>query len=142
MRNGAYEDDFSRDAPVVFIAGPIKHWWTCWGSSQHRDYVEWRERVREALVEAGYLTYAPWEAFKGTWNKRAQTINDAALAAADVVLVLWVQGVRADGTEAETAYARRVGVPILSASLGKGGAYEPDLCVSMVRAVVGPGVQP
>lgn len=140
MRNGAFEDDFSRDAPVVFIAGPIKHWWTCWGSKEHMRYVRWRDQVRDALVEAGYLTYAPWEAFKGTWNKRAQTINDAALAAADVVLVLWVEGIRADGTEAETAYARRVGVPIRTAVIGGRGLYPPDLCVGMVRAAVGPGV--
>lgn len=142
MRNGAYEDDFSRDAPVVFIAGPIKHWWSCWGSPEHERYVAWRDAVREALVEAGYLTYAPWEAFKGTWNRRAQSINDAALGAANVVLALWVEGVPAVGTTAETTYAKRVGVPIISVVLNPAGGYSPTLCVDMVKSKVGPGVQP
>lgn len=109
----AYEDSIRRDPSLIFLAGPIKHWWTCWESPLRHEYFKHREGVRESLVHEGYLTYAPWDAFKGAWTERAQAINDAAIAAADLVLVLTPNHIPADGTADEIAYARRVHTRVL-----------------------------
>lgn len=124
---------------LIVLAGAIKWWWltTCdncgwvgegtncrchrgtpklkvhWNSMEHRAYVGWRNYVRGALIEAGFLTYAPHEAFKGTWDDRAQAVNDAAIAAARLMVVMSPPGITTVGTDDETAYAGRVGTPIL-----------------------------
>lgn len=132
---------------LVFLAGAIKNWWlsSCencghlwepadpqepcpwcgdyarrelWGGPEHRAYVAWRNEVRAALVKAGYLTYAPHEAFKGTWTERAQAVNDAAIAAADLMVVMSPNGLVTEGTDAEVAYAERVGTPVVYAPPG------------------------
>lgn len=109
----AYEDDTPTDPPMIFLAGPIKHWWTCWGSEGHKRYVAHRDMVRALLIHHGYLTYAPWDAIKGTWNPRAQAVNDVAIATADLMVILTPAGIPADGTEGETAYAGRVHTPTM-----------------------------
>lgn len=124
---------------LIVLAGAIKWWWlttcyncgwrgeisTCprcgtdsflkphWNSLEHRKYVGWRNYVRGALIVAGFLTYAPYEAFKGTWDDRAQAVNDAAIAAARLMIVMSPPGVTTVGTDDETAYAARVGTPTL-----------------------------
>jgi hypothetical protein len=130
----AYEDDTPWNPPVVFLAGPIKHWWTCWESPEHMAYVQWRDKVQGTLIEAGYLTYCPWGGIKGTWNPKAQAINDAAIAVADVVLILTPHGIPADGTEDESQYAKRVRTPTLRLPPGSDILQE-------VRRLVGFGTQ-
>lgn len=132
----AYEDDTDREPPMIFLAGPIKHWWTCWGSYEHKRYIGFRDLVRHELIKAGYLTYAPWDAIKGTWNPRAQAINDAAIAASDLLLVLTPTGVPADGTEDESDYARRVQTPQLWVPM----PLNVRQFLSEVDDLVGPGV--
>ena len=89
-----------------------------WGGPEHTEYVAWRENVRKGLIQAGYLTYAPHEAFKGTWDERAQAVNDAGIAAADMMLVLSPPGIPTDGTDDEVAYANRIGTPVIYAPPG------------------------
>jgi hypothetical protein len=74
--------------------------------------VRWRNDVRALLIANGFLTYAPHEAFKGTWADRAQAINDAAIAASDVMLVLSPPGVITNGTDDEVDYAIKVGTRV------------------------------
>lgn len=125
---------------IIFLAGAIKYWWltqcqrcnailpedseVCtlcnsssvfplWGSESHDLYVAWRDHVRGLLIDNGYLTYAPHEAFKGTWDEKAQPINDAAIAASNLMLVLSPPGAITVGTDAEVVFATRVGTPSL-----------------------------
>jgi len=84
-----------------------------WGGPEHTEYVEHRNYIRRMLVQEGYLTYAPHEAFKGTWDERAQAVNDAGIAACDVMLVLSPSGIPTEGTDEEVAYAERVGTPVM-----------------------------
>lgn len=84
-----------------------------WGSPEHQEYVAYRNHVRKLLIDAGYLTYAPHEAFKGTWDERAQAVNDAGIAAADLMLNLSPLYIPTEGTDDEVAYAGRVGTPAI-----------------------------
>ncbi len=84
-----------------------------WGGPMHTAYVAYRDRVRKLLIDAGYLTYAPHEAFKGTWDDRAQAVNDAGIAAADLMLNLSPEGAITVGTDDEVAYAERIGTPVV-----------------------------
>lgn len=99
---------------MIILAGAIKHWWDeNWDTSEHWEYAQWRHEVSAALVAAGYLVYRPHEAFKGTWSERAQAVNDAAIAAADLMLILSEKHVPSEGTDVEEQYALRVGTPVL-----------------------------
>jgi len=82
-----------------------------WGGPEHKEYVAYRDRARALLIDAGYLTYAPHEAFKGTWDERAQAVNDAGISAADLMVNLSPLFIPTEGTDAEIAYAKRVGTP-------------------------------
>lgn len=86
-----------------------------WGGPEHQDYVAWRDLVSIWLIEAGYLVYRPHEAFKGTWDPRAQMVNDAAIAASDLMLVLSPEGILTEGTDEEVVYAQRVNTGVLYA---------------------------
>lgn len=86
-----------------------------WGSPLHTSYVKYRDDVRATLIEAGYLTYAPHMAFKGTWMPKAQSVNDMAIAESDAMLVLSPMGIPTEGTDDEVAYANRVNTPVLYA---------------------------
>lgn len=127
---------------MIFLAGPIKHWWTCWGSPEHEDYVAWRDEVRSALIEAGYLTYAPWDAIKGTWDPRAQAINDIAIRTADLMLVMTPLGIPADGTDAEVAFAHEAKTQVLHTwpLSGAGPEMRIALLLDRVRELIGLGV--
>lgn len=132
---------------LVFLAGAIKFWWlnwcevcghledmsepvaVCpkcgtqgmeefWGGPAHKAYVDWRNEVRSALIEANFLTYSPHEAFKGTWTNAAQAVNDAGISVASVMLVLSAPWVPSEGTDDEVAYAKRVGTPVIYAPPG------------------------
>jgi hypothetical protein len=120
LSTDAYEDDVARDVPLVFLAGPIKHWWDCWGSTSHNQYVQHRERTRAALIDAGYLTYAPW---------------DAGIRGADLLLDLTPANVPALGTAAEVAYAEEVGTPVLRVP----PVVPARMIVRHVERLLGPG---
>jgi hypothetical protein len=76
-----------------------------WNSPEFRLYTMWREEVRSALIAKGYLTYAPWMAFKGTWDERAQAINNSVIDVADAVVVLSPNYAITEGTDEERKYA-------------------------------------
>ena len=119
--HGAIQVDLPTTQPlVVMLAGPIKIWWAegMWDSEPHQTYVQWRDAIRVACVKAGFLVYSPHRAWQGAWSENAQRINDTAVEACDVVLDLTPPGIPADGTAAETAYARKVGTPVLVAPPG------------------------
>ena len=102
------------DAKIIFLAGAVAHWWDDnWDTPQHYEYMKWREDVRTALIAGGYLTYAHYEAFKGTWNPRAQAVNSAALGQADLMLILTGEDIPSPGTDEEVKVAEHYGVPIL-----------------------------
>lgn len=100
---------------IVALVGPIKHWWSCWDSEEHKRYVAWRQLLSDELVAAGHLVYRPHEAWKGQWDEQAQAINDVALRTAHVVLNLTPADVPSYGTDDEVDYARRYNKTILPA---------------------------
>ena len=129
--HGAVEVDVATELPVrVMLAGPIKHWWVEWESERHVTYTTWRDAVRVALVKEGCLVYSPHRAWQGAWHEAAQSVNDAAIAMADVMLDLTPPGVLAEGTAAELAEAERVGTPVLAAPPG-----DADDLVTLIAAV-------
>lgn len=98
---------------IVVIGGPIKHWWDeNWMSPEHLRYDEWRTKVEEAMIAAGFLVYKPYTAFKGTWSEEAQRINNAVISIADVLLVLTPEGVPSEGTDEEIEHAELIGTKI------------------------------
>lgn len=139
MRNDA-APPVGDETKIVFLAGAIKFWWLAicngceklaepkdlqpcpncgvqsydkmWGSFAHTRYIEWRDEVRKILIEEGFLTYAPHEAFKGTWTDKAQAINDAGIQMADLMLVLSPSGIETQGTDDEVEVAKRYGTPV------------------------------
>lgn len=112
--HGAVQVDESPDhcPPIVCIIGPIKIWWSEWDSPRHQVYVAWRDAVRVALVKAGCAVYSPHRAIQGSWNEKLQLINDAAIQAADLVVVLTPDGVPAEGTQGEMQVATRYNIPM------------------------------
>lgn len=101
-------------AKMIILLGAIRHWWDeNWNTPEHWDYASWRNEVSGALVAAGYLVYRPHEAFKGTWNERAQLVNDAAIGASDLALVLSDENIPSEGTDAEIRIAHVRKTPVL-----------------------------
>lgn len=101
-------------SPIIVLAGAIRAWWDeHWETPEHWAYVAWRKEVTQGLIDLGYLVYRPHEAFKGTWNERAQHVNDEAIRAADLMLVISPTGVDSEGTDAEVRYALAVGTPVI-----------------------------
>jgi hypothetical protein len=112
------QDGQARDpnykALIVFLGGPIKHWWDeNWMTPEHLRYDEWRTKVEEACIAAGFLVYKPFTAWKGTWNEQAQAVNNAVIEVVDVFLDLTPPGVPSNGTKAELIVAENVGTPVL-----------------------------
>jgi hypothetical protein len=129
--NGAVEVDEPTHTPLkIVLAGPIRVWWSEWGSERHATYTLWRDAARVTLVHAGFLVYNPHRAWQGAWHEDAQQVNDAAIAIADVVVVLTPPEVPADGTEAEMRVAAEHGVPVVLAPPGG----EADL-VAMLASI-------
>ena len=90
---------------IVMLAGPIKHWWSEYGSDAHLDYLAWRDYLDAALVEAGHLVYRPHKAFKGPWDENAQAVNEMAVRLVDVMFDLRPEGVPSAGTAMEVIHA-------------------------------------
>ncbi len=115
---------------IVMLVGPIDYWWNeNWHSPAHETYIAWRNELNQKLVEAGHLVYRPHEAFKGAWNELAQVVNNAAIAAADVLIDM-NPGVPAYGTAAELAFARNMSKDIRTAPPGDFSQIE-DLVVKL-----------
>lgn len=131
IHTDAYEDSVSRNVPLIFLAGPIKYWWSCWDSPEHLEYIDHRVYVRSWLIEKGYLTYAPWDAIKGTWSMKAQVVNNAAICQSDLMVWMTPDGVPADGTLQELEFARKMSIPMLWVPPGKSPWR--------VQEIVGPG---
>jgi hypothetical protein len=119
---------------IVALIGPIKHWWDCWDSQEHKQYLLWRQALSEALVDEGHLVYRPHEAFKGQWNEAAQRVNDMALATADVVVNMTPYGVPSYGTDDEIDYARRYNVTVVNA--GPPNFSNPEVNKRLAKAFV------
>lgn len=130
---------------LVFLAGAIKYWWlhvcnnckaeyitaqdeciecghnevyNLWGGHEHTCYTGWRDQVQRKLIAERYLSYAPHMAFKGTWYEDAQVINDAAIRASNVMLVLSPPNIPTLGTDEEVKIAHSAGVPVIYAPPG------------------------
>lgn len=125
---------------LIFLAGAIKYWWQpgLWDSPLHRKYVAHRNDVRKRLIEAGYLTYAPHEAFKGTWVEAAQAVNDAAIRACSVMLVLSPfkhpetgETIITDGTDDEVRLAQKLRKPVYYHPPGDGYGFLLDYLAAM-----------
>jgi hypothetical protein len=115
------EAELDRPPLIITLAGPICFWWGReWDSERHKQYVEWRDALRVALVKAGYLVYSPHRAIQGAWHPRAQKINDTAIRNSDVVIVMTPPGVPAEGTDDEVKLALRHGVRLIYAPPGSG----------------------
>lgn len=111
--NGAIQVEAATEMPlVVFLGGPIKHWWgfDSWDEGLPKQYFEWRDAVEVAFVEAGFLLYMPHHAWRGRWWEPVQGVNDSAVKAAHVLVYLTPEGVPADGTDEEVAVAERHGI--------------------------------
>lgn len=106
-----------RKVAMVFLAGPIKHWWDeNWETPEHWHYDDWREALSAGLVAArGYLVYRPHHAQKGDWTERAQVVNDAALAASDIIIDMTPPGIPSEGTVSEIKQASSHGTIIVQA---------------------------
>lgn len=117
VHTDAFEnDELDHKNKMVFLGGGIAYWWgERFGSPEHQDYVQWRHDVRATLIEHNFLVYAPHEAFKGTWNRKAQIVNDAAITVSDLVLVISASYAIGNGTREETEFARRSDVPVAHA---------------------------
>lgn len=91
-----------------------------WNSPEHREYITWRNHVRKLLVANNFLTYAPHEAFKGTWVEAAQEVNDVVIASAHVFLVMSPANTITDGTDSEIEYAQQahINTPVVWAPPG------------------------
>lgn len=98
--------------PIITLCGPIKVWWSEWDSPRHKLYTEWRDAVRIALVHTGCAVYSPHRAIQGSWNEKLQEINDAAIRASNMIVVMTPPDVPADGTMQEMQVAQDAGVPI------------------------------
>jgi hypothetical protein len=105
----------TEDAKIIFLAGAVAWWWDAnWDSPQHYEYLEWRNQVRTALIAGGFLTYAHYEAFKGTWNPVAQKINDYAITQSHLFLILTPDNIPSEGTDKEVLIAKQWHVPVLT----------------------------
>lgn len=118
----------TNDAPIAFMAGAVAYWWDeNWISPEHYEYLQWRNDLRAALITLGFLVYAHYEAFKGTWNPRAQYINNYALMCSDLMVVQTATHVPSPGTDEEIAIAERYNIPWVRIDSSVGLARVPSI---------------
>jgi hypothetical protein len=112
--NGAIQVDESPNfpPPIITLVGPIKVWWSEWDSPRHKEYTEWRDAVRVALIHLGCAVYSPHRAIQGSWNEQLQQINDSAIRVSNLIVVLTPPDVEANGTLGEIEVAKAHGVKI------------------------------
>lgn len=91
-----------------------------WDSPLHQRYLAYRRDLLAALVASQrYATYAPHNAIKGRWTDKFQTINDGAIMASDLMVVMSPKDIVTEGTDAEIIYAGDVGTPVLWVPMDK-----------------------
>jgi hypothetical protein len=109
---------------IVSLVGPIQYWWNTpddphkFDSFEAQEYRRWRQTLSDALVDQGHLVFRPHEAFKGTWDQRAQVFNDAMVQISDVVVVMGAYGIPSSGTDHEIRLAVSLGKHVISAPPG------------------------
>jgi hypothetical protein len=121
------------NSKLVFLAGAVTFWWNDnWDTPDRRAYHAWRQQARYALIEAGYITYAPHEALKGPWNPRMQNINNLAIGLSDCFVVLSDTRIPSNGTEKEIEIADMLGVPVIWTPAYNGTEYLLDSVAEVV----------
>lgn len=140
--HGAYDGESRTGTPaaIILLAGPIKFWWDDnWMTPEHVRYVEWRQKVTDALVGDGYLIYQPHAAWKGTWNEAAQAVNNVVIGICDVMVILTPPGVTSDGTDEEERQAKALGIPRVAAPPSPDPSmdeeYLDDLLIELTHSV-------
>ena len=109
---------------IVALVGPIEWWWNTeddparFHSPAAVHYRDWRERLSRYLVDQGFLVFRPHEAFKGTWDERAQIFNDHMVEIADVIVNMRPSGIPGKGTDHELELAEKLGKPMVEAPPG------------------------
>lgn len=136
------QDGSARDpdykALIVFLGGPIKHWWDDnWMSPEHLRYDEWRTKVEEACIAAGFLVYKPYTAWKGTWNEEAQKLNDAVIRVIDVFIDMTPPGVPSNGTVEERKLALKLGTQIVEIPPPEWWAHDDEVLEDAVAILTG-----
>lgn len=133
--HGAYDGKSRTGTPagIIMLAGPIKHWWDeNWLTAEHERYVEWRNRVTDTLVAGGYLVYQPHAAFKGTWNEKAQVVNNIVISICDALVVLTPDGVASVGTDEEIYQAKKQSKPIIPVAPPDWPADDEKVCIDLL----------
>lgn len=103
----------------ITLCGPIEYWWDeRWDTVERREYFHWRDLASVTLVAAGHLVYRPHEAFKGMWDDNdgdafGQLVNDAAIVASNLVVVLTPPGIPSEGTDAELGLCNRESIRVV-----------------------------
>lgn len=119
--NGATEipGTSNDDSLFVFLAGPIRHWWTpgVEGSNIHQLYLYQRDFIHKVLSD-DYLVYAPHRAWRGPWNSVAQKVNDLSVLTCHAFVWLRVDDVLAHGTDEELYLANQAGKPCFMIEIG------------------------
>jgi hypothetical protein len=109
---------------IVALIGPIEWWWNTpedpgrFNSQQAQDFRAYRTGVKKYLGSHGFLCYAPWDAFFGDWDPRAQAHNDFIIGICDVVCNLRPVGIPGSGTDDELELAADLGKPVVDAPPG------------------------
>lgn len=102
-------------AGTQYLNHPVIRTHPMWDSPLHQQYLAYRRDLQAALIATNrYLTYAPHNAFKGRWMElRAQQVNDAAIAASDLMVVMSPANIPTDGTDAEVIKAAESDTSVL-----------------------------
>jgi hypothetical protein len=109
-----YGKESYSQSKCVFLAGPIEWWWgERFETPEAKMYRAWRESLCLGLVNADYLVYRPWDAFKGPWNEKFQGVNDFVLVKSDLVIEMTPRDVIAHGTAHELELALSKEIPTL-----------------------------
>jgi hypothetical protein len=104
---------------IVALIGPIEYWWDTpeeplrFTSPEAVRYRQWRRELSDFLVREGFLVYRPHEAFKGSWDERAQRFNDAIIEVCDLVMCMRPEGIPGKGTDHELDLAAKLGKPVI-----------------------------
>ena len=127
--NGATEvPGTSNSSLFVFLAGPIRYWWTpgLEESYLYKTYSNMRDNLHEQLSKE-FLVYAPHRAWRGPWDERAQALNDNVIRACDAVVYLDHPHIPAAGTSREREIAVSYKIPCLRVRFDGWYNYTTDL---------------
>lgn len=101
-----------------------------WDSPLHREYLNFRNQFQAALIASQrYATYAPHNAIKGRWHERFQGINDGAIYACDLMVVMSPKAVPTEGTDKEVITAAEADKPVIYIP---SDTFTPEMALGMV----------